>query len=238
MTALLLAVTTRATIPDIITFAVSAAVVLLGAVGVVSSANPVHAALSLVLTLFGVAVLFIEQDAQFLAVVQVIVYAGAIVVLFLFVIMYLGVDKRENIEAEPLKGQRPLAFALIAIALVGVLAMLSASHWVTGAHHVAGRTGGSYSNVYVLGKSVFTTYLFAFEATAALLVVAIVGAVFLARRPAVDENEVEMEGEDPADPPTDGDAGPEHSQLSESDAQPPVAESPSATEPAPQEVGR
>jgi NADH-quinone oxidoreductase subunit J len=180
---LVLLATTKATIPDIITFAVASAVVIVGALGVITSANPVHAALSLVATLFGVAILFIMQNAQFLAVVQVIVYAGAIVVLFLFVIMYLGVDRRENIEAEPLKGQRPLAFALTGIAVVGILAMLSAAHWVTGAPAVAGRTGGAYSNVDLLGRSVFTTYLFAFEATAALLVVAIVGAVYLARRP-------------------------------------------------------
>ena len=150
---------------------------LVGAIGVVTSRNPVHAALSLVLTLFGVAVLFVEQQADFLAAVQVIVYAGAIVVLFLFVIMFLGVDRLENIEAEPLRGQRPLAFAARrAIALGGIIALFVNAHWVTGAHSVAGSTtGGGHTNVYLLGKSVFTTYLFAFEATAALLVIAVVG---------------------------------------------------------------
>src|SRR5271155_4942474 len=108
---------TRATWPDILVFAASAAVILVGAVGVVVSRNPVHAALSLVMTLFGVAVLFIEQDANFLAAVQIIVYAGAIVVLFLFVIMFLGVDRQESIAAEPLKGQRPLAIILSVVAI-------------------------------------------------------------------------------------------------------------------------
>jgi NADH-quinone oxidoreductase subunit J len=173
-----------ATVPDLITFVVAAAFVLLGAVGVVTSRNAVHAALSLVLTLFGVAVLFVEQHADFLAAVQVIVYAGAIVVLFLFVIMFLGVDRLEDVEAEPLRGQRPLAFLLVAIALGGVVALFINAHWVTGAHSVAGSTtAGHHSNVYLLGKSVFTTYLFAFEATAGLLVTAVVGAVVLARRP-------------------------------------------------------
>src|ERR1700729_3436814 len=105
---------TRATWPDILVFAASAAVVLVGALGVVTSGNPVHAALSLVMTLFGVAVLFIEQEADFLAAVQIIVYAGAIVVLFLFVIMFLGVDRREDVNVEPLSGQRPLAFVMLA----------------------------------------------------------------------------------------------------------------------------
>ncbi|MGH8996990.1 MAG: NADH-quinone oxidoreductase subunit J, partial [Acidimicrobiales bacterium] len=88
------------TIPDSATFAVSAAVIMGGAIGVITSRNSVHAALSLVMTLFGVAVLFIEQQADFLAVVQIIVYAGAIVVLFLFVIMFLGVDREEDIAHE------------------------------------------------------------------------------------------------------------------------------------------
>jgi NADH:ubiquinone oxidoreductase subunit K len=138
--ALLLA-STRPTWPDILVFAAAAAVILVGAVGVVTSHNPVHAALSLVMTLFGVAVLFIEQQADFLAAVQIIVYAGAIVVLFLFVIMFLGVDRSEDINVEPLIGQRPLAFAFSAITLGGVLAMAASAHWVTGAQQVGGRAG-------------------------------------------------------------------------------------------------
>ncbi|MGH9082081.1 MAG: NADH-quinone oxidoreductase subunit J family protein [Acidimicrobiales bacterium] len=180
----LLLAATRATIPDVVTYVICAAVVLSGAIGVVTSRNPVHAALSLILTLFGVAVLFIEQDAQFLAAVQVIVYAGAIVVLFLFVIMFLGVDRREDLRSEPLRGQRPLAVFLMLVSAAGVIALAATSNWTTGARAVAGSTtAGGHTNVYLLGKSVFTTYLFAFEATAGLLVIAVVGAVVLARRP-------------------------------------------------------
>jgi NADH-quinone oxidoreductase subunit J len=186
--------------PDILVFAASAAVILIGAVGVVTSRNPVHAALSLVMTLFGVAVLFIEQEADFLAAVQIIVYAGAIVVLFLFVIMFLGVDRHEDVEVEPLAGQRPLAFILSAITLAGVLAMAATAHWVTGARQVVGPIEGHITSstspsgeTAQLGKQLFTTYLFAFEATAALLVIAVVGAVVLARRPPVpDDAEAEQ----------------------------------------------
>ena len=78
-----------------------------GALGVVLRSNPVHCALSLVMTLFGIAVLFIAQEAQFLAAVQVIVYAGAIVVLFLFVIMLLGVDSAEDLERRTAGGPAP-----------------------------------------------------------------------------------------------------------------------------------
>jgi len=81
----------------------------------------VHAALSLVATLFGIAVLFVAQEAHFLAAVQVIVYAGAIVVLILFVLMLLGVDRVENLEVEPLVGQRIAA----AVLSLGVLALSS-----------------------------------------------------------------------------------------------------------------
>jgi NADH-quinone oxidoreductase subunit J len=186
---------TRPAWPDILVFAAGAAVILTGAIGVVTSRNPVHAALSLVMTLFGVAVLFIEQEADFLAAVQIIVYAGAIVVLFLFVIMFLGVDRTEDIEVEPLAGQRPLAFIVMAIVLAGVLAMAATAHWVTGAHQVVGPIQGHITDATSpsgepaqLGKQLFTTYLFAFEATAALLVIAVVGAVVLARRPGVPEH--------------------------------------------------
>jgi NADH-quinone oxidoreductase subunit J len=173
-----------ATVPDVVTFAICAVVVLSGGIGVVTSRNAVHAALSLVLTLFGVAVLFIEQHAYFLAAVQVIVYAGAIVVLFLFVIMFLGVDRQEDVRAEPLRGQRPLALVLIGISLAGVLALLASANWVTGAHRVAGGVAaGHHTDTFLLGRSIFTTYLWAFEITAGLLVIAVVGAVVLARRP-------------------------------------------------------
>src|ERR1039458_6688048 len=177
------AATGHASLVDWGTFVVAAAIVLSGAIGVVVARNPVHSALMLVMTLFGVAVLFVLQRDPFLAAVQVIVYAGAIVVLFLFVIMFLGVDREENIAAEPLRGQRPLAVGLIALGTVGLLLLGQVSHWTTGAPHVAGTDGGAQSNVYLLGKSVYTTYLFPFEATAALLIIAVVGAVVRGRPP-------------------------------------------------------
>jgi NADH-quinone oxidoreductase subunit J len=205
MTAPLLA--TSPTIPDLIVFIAGALMVLLGAVGVITRANPVHAALSLVLTLFGVAVLFIEQQAEFLAVVQVIVYAGAIVVLFLFVIMFLGVDKSENVRTEPLAAQRPIAVVLSLGAVASIIALGAEAHWATGPAHQAGRTLGPYQNVGQLGRSLFTTYLFAFEATAALLVIAVVGAVVLARRSGHATSDDEIPGLDVPRTPTSIEGG-------------------------------
>jgi NADH-quinone oxidoreductase subunit J len=169
------------TVADGLTFGVSAAMILLGALGVVAMRNPVHSALSLVLTLFGVAVLFVEQGANFLAAVQVIVYAGAIVVLFLFVIMLLGVDREERVAADPLRGQRILA-VIVGAAAVSLLLVLADVHWATGAKAVAGSTTGPGTDVAKVGRSVFTTYLVPFEATSALLVLAVIGAVVLVRR--------------------------------------------------------
>jgi NADH-quinone oxidoreductase subunit J len=171
-----------ATIPDAITFALAAVICVVGALGVVLARNPVHSALMLVMTLLGVAVLFVEEDAQFLAAVQVIVYAGAIVVLFLFVIMLLGVDQREAVERDPLPAQRPIAICLGILGLAEVL-LLARGRWPTGARSVSGALGSPADNVQLIGRSVFTTYLLAFEVTSGLLVVAVVGAVVLARRP-------------------------------------------------------
>ncbi len=162
-------------------FVVAGLATLAGAFGVIASSNPVHSALMLVMTLFGIAVLFVAQAAHFLAAVQVIVYAGAIVVLFLFVIMLLGVDRSENLGVEPLKGQRLAAGLAGLLALVEVL-LLARNQWATGAESVAGAADGPGSNVEKLARSLFTKYLLAFEVTSVLLVIAVVGAVVLARR--------------------------------------------------------
>ncbi len=172
---------------ETVVFLVAAAVCLAGAAGVVLNSNPVHAALSLVATLFGVAVLFIAQGANFLAVVQVIVYAGAIVVLFLFVIMLLGVDRSEDLSIEPLVGQRIAAVVVgTGILALPLLAMASADFEATGARSSAGSVSQAAAagkpDVTQLGESLFTTYLFAFEITSVLLVIAVVGAVVLSRR--------------------------------------------------------
>jgi NADH-quinone oxidoreductase subunit J len=169
--------------PDWIVFIVAGVAILIGAVGVVLSSNPVHSALMLVLTLFGVAVEFVNQQADFLAAVQVIVYAGAIVILFLFVIMLIGVDRKENIAREPLKGQRPIAIALGVVVLVELVVIARFQQWATGAHSTAGSLSVAGENVALLGQSVFTRFLFAFEITSVLLVIAVIGAVILARRP-------------------------------------------------------
>jgi NADH-quinone oxidoreductase subunit J len=181
---------------DWVVFVVAGAATLGGGLGVVLAANPVHSALMLVMTLFGVAVLFVAQQAHFLAAVQVIVYAGAIVVLFLFVIMLLGVDRAESLRHDPLKGQRPLAVIAGLLGIGGVVLLTRAS-LDTGTRSVGGSaSAGQGSNVERLAESLFTRYLLAFEVTSVLLVIAVVGAVVLARRTRDDEHE----RHDPLDP--------------------------------------
>jgi NADH-quinone oxidoreductase subunit J len=192
----MLALAVQYALPSILIFATSALLILVGAIGVITVKNPVHAALSLIMTLFGVAVAFVAQSADFLAAVQIIVYAGAIVVLFLFVIMFLGVDRRDSVSVDPLVGQRAFAGVGVLITVAGLIALMARSHWVTGALSVSTQghalaTGSQ--NVKQLGTAIFTTYLFAFEATAALLIIAVVGAVMLARRERVaDSGEVDV----------------------------------------------
>jgi NADH-quinone oxidoreductase subunit J len=187
----LLAATIPATNVDKLVFIAGATIVLAGAVGVVLARNPVHAALMLVQTLFGVAVLFVAQGAHFLAAVQVIVYAGAIVVLFLFVIMLLGVDKEDMVAAEPMRSQVPIAIVVVVIAAAEIV-LLGRGHWATGTHSVVGALEGPSGNVEQLAEVIFTRYLFAFEATSVLLVIAVVAAVALARRPEGGDLDAEL----------------------------------------------
>jgi len=168
-------------------FIVAALMILVGAVGVIVRSHPVHAALSLVLTLFGVAVLFVAQDAHFLAAVQVIVYAGAIVVLFLFVIMLLGVDRAESLKIDPIKVQRPLAI-IVGAGLCGLITAAVIEGRKTLRARAAGietatSVDGHDSNIKQLANDLFSNHVFAFEVTSVLLVIAVVGTVLLARRP-------------------------------------------------------
>jgi NADH-quinone oxidoreductase subunit J len=166
-------------------FFVFGALALAGAFGVVLARNPVHSALSLVVTLVSSAVLFLQQHAALLAAVQVVVYAGAIVVLFLFVIMLLGVDHPDTLR-DPLRFQRAAAVILGVVLLAEVL-FLAGHEWATGAKAPAadairGGEPGLGNNVERIARSLFTEFLWPFEITAVLLVLAVIGAVVLARR--------------------------------------------------------
>jgi NADH-quinone oxidoreductase subunit J len=178
---------------DLVVFVIASLMVLGGAVGVVIRRHPVHCALSLVLTLFGVAVHFVAQDAHFLAAVQVIVYAGAIVVLFLFVIMLLGVDQVEDLRIEPLPIQRPLA-AVMGLGIIGLLvaAIVAARDTeplavgpgidAAGESQAEAAVADHDANMQQLANNLFGDNVFVFELTSVLLIVAVAGTVVLTRR--------------------------------------------------------
>jgi NADH-quinone oxidoreductase subunit J len=181
---------------QLLVFIAATLMAIVGAIGVVVRNKAVHAALSLVLTLFGVAVHFVAMEAHFLAAVQVIVYAGAIVVLILFVIMLLGVDRTEDLEVEPLPIQRPLA-AVVGVAIVALLVAAIFAARESGPLEVgvgldvevteASAPGAEPqvtpdANIKQLSRNLFGDQVFAFELTGVLLVVAVAGTVVLTRR--------------------------------------------------------
>lgn len=161
-------------------FAACAVIVLSGAIGVVISRNPVHAALSLVMTLFGIAVLFVALEAHFLAAVQVIVYSGAIVVLFLFVIMLLDIRREQTPWAPGDRGRILLAILLSGTLLVELV--LVVGRRLTLAPAGAPPLAGGFGTTQTVGRLLFTDYLFPFEITSIILLVAMVGAMVLAKK--------------------------------------------------------
>lgn len=160
-------------------FALMSVISLLGAVVTVGSRNPIRSAVGLLATIVGIAGLFLRLNAEFMAAIQLIVYAGAVVVLFVFVVMLLGPDASASPDAPPkARASRALAGALMAAFAV-----------LTGFFLLAGRTDqtafaplpAGHGSVEVVGRELFTKALVPFELTTALLIVAVVGAIAVAR---------------------------------------------------------
>lgn len=155
-----------------------APIMVLAALGLVFAKRAVHAALCLAVVMISLAMLYAVQGAPFLFVVQIIVYTGAIMMLFLFVLMLVGVDSSEAVK-ETISGQR---FAATAIGLLfGVTVVLAVGQTVSGA--VVGlKVANGNGNPYGLAELLFGKYVLAFEFTSALLITGAVGAMVLAHR--------------------------------------------------------
>jgi NADH-quinone oxidoreductase subunit J len=160
-------------------FIVVAAVAVLSSILVVTCKNPINSALSLVMTFFCLATFYVMLDAPFMAATQVIVYAGAIMVLIIFVIMLL------NVKAE--SGKRG-SHAVIAGSVIGVFVLFQTC-WFLIKGSLTGQTGTmdhamivQVGHVELIGKALFTDFLLPFEITSLLLLAAIVGAVILAKK--------------------------------------------------------
>ena len=158
-----------------VAFVLLAGVAVGSALGLVLKRNPIHAALFLVVNLGTVAVFYLTLGAQFLAVAQVAVYAGAIMVLFLFAIFVL-IPGKEETGPDPRRGVRLLA------APVGALLFLMLVFVMTARLRGAPGPGGPAGTVTAVGRLLFTSYLFPFELTSVLLLAAMVGVLLLARR--------------------------------------------------------
>lgn len=170
---------TRTGTGEAVVFWILGPVALAAALGMVLSKNTVHAALWLVLVMFCLAVFYVVQDAPFLGAVQIIVYAGAIMVLFLFVVMLVGVDYRESLT-ETLRGQRVTA-VLLSVGFGGLLiAPIARAISRTTAQGLG--DSGFNDNVGAIARVLFVKYVFAFEVVSALLIVAAVGAMVLGHR--------------------------------------------------------
>lgn len=152
---------------------------VVGALGLIFAKKAVHAALGMAMTMIILGVFYIAQDADFLGVIQIFVYTGAVMMLFLFVLMLVGVDSSDSL-VETLTGQR-WATVLLALGLGGLLGFqIGGATWrnAVGLDQVNGETG----NVSGVAQLIFGRYVWVFEMTSALLITAALGAMVLAHR--------------------------------------------------------
>jgi NADH-quinone oxidoreductase subunit J len=160
---------------EVAVFAVFAVAAVAGAVTLVVARNPVHSAVGLLVTMFSVAVFYVLNGAHFVAVVQVLIYAGAVMTLFLFVIMLIGVDTSEPRE-ERIPFQRPIVLVLGAVLLALVLVAGRAVWVIRGGH-----SGTAVGTIEEVSARLFGTWMLPFQSTMLLLTIAAVGTVALAR---------------------------------------------------------
>ncbi|HZU47057.1 MAG TPA: NADH-quinone oxidoreductase subunit J [Mycobacterium sp.] len=180
---------TRTSTGEAVTFWVLGALALIGAVGMVMAANAVYSAMFLAMTMIILAVFYMVQDALFLGVVQVVVYTGAVMMLFLFVLMLIGVDSAESL-VETLRGQRVAAV----IAGVGFGILLIAGIGAATTRTFVGLTkANAGGNVNGLASLIFSRYLWAFELTSALLITAAVGAMVLTHKERFERRKTQRE---------------------------------------------
>lgn len=161
-----------------VVFWVSGTFAVVGALGMVASKKAVHSALWVAFAMINIAVLYFSLEAPFLGVTQIIVYTGAVMMLFLFVLMIVGVDASDSF-LETIKGQRLLA-AMFAFAFGGLLVASIATTLASPSAGLAITNAGYGGHLQGLARLIFGTYLFSFEALSALLITAAVGAMVLA----------------------------------------------------------
>jgi NADH-quinone oxidoreductase subunit J len=163
-----------------ILFYAFAAVLVVAAVGVITARNPVHAALFLVFAFFNSAVLWLLMEAEFLAIVLMLVYVGAVMVLFLFVVMMLDVNIAQVREGFARYAPLGIVIAAVVVVEIGSVVWVKRGEAGTAAAQIA--TPEGYSNTRALGELLYTKYLYPFELAAVILLIAIVAAIVLTMR--------------------------------------------------------
>ncbi|MEK7264172.1 MAG: NADH-quinone oxidoreductase subunit J [Bacteroidota bacterium] len=164
--------------PQHIIFFIIGGLAVFAAAMVVLRKNPVISALFLIVNMMSLAVLYLSLQAQFIAIIQVLVYAGAVMVLFLFVLMLLNLGE-ESTWTEKITVKKMLAFGLAAVFLGQLLYVFTSSPMPLSSLPASAREIGTVESI---GKTLFTDYIFPFEATSFLLLTAIVGAIVLAKK--------------------------------------------------------
>jgi NADH-quinone oxidoreductase subunit J len=167
---------------ELILFLITATIALVGAIAMLVSRNAVHSALFLLLNFAAIAVLFLLLRAPFLFAIQLSIYAGAIMVLFLFVVMLLGAERAEEEEQTQIPWQRPLALALSLVLLIEMVIISIQGHiGMVPMSDEQMETAAANGSPTLIGEVLFTQYLLPFEMVGIILLVAIVGVVVLNR---------------------------------------------------------
>ena len=169
---------------ELILFSVFAAIAVIGSLFVIVQRNPIYSVLSIIAAFFGLSGLYVLLEAPFVAIVQIIIYAGAIMVLFLFTVMLLNVPRENASEwdrSHPLYRPWPRRIGAV-LAVLLVLQLVWALSRTPGIGEAVGSQAPGVSDVGELGRVLFTDYMFAFEVTSILIIAAMVGAVILARK--------------------------------------------------------
>jgi NADH-quinone oxidoreductase subunit J len=162
--------------PQLAIFFVLAALAVLGAISLILQKHPIHSALSLIVVMIALAGLYLLMGAEFVAAVQIIVYGGAIMVLFVFVIMLLNAGAEERTNVSKLAGTAGIPLA------VALLIFLAVAIWHSSGSAQAGLQSGALADTKAISTMLFKDFVYPFELTSFLILVAVLGAIVLAQR--------------------------------------------------------
>ena len=164
---------------EVVSFYIFAGIAVLASLGVIGQRNPMHSVMLLIVSFGALAGLYILLDAPFTAVTQIIIYAGAIMVLFLFVVMLLNAKTEDDLPKSAI-GPRAMRIGIVLSVLLGIEVAWGLSRLGLTSFSTDPKDAAAISSVAAIGTQLFTAHAFAFEVTSILILVAMVGAVVIA----------------------------------------------------------